>query len=107
MFHSRKLNHQINRMHDKCLPVVYNGNTSSYEKFLEIDTYVSDDHRNNQIYTTTLFYATELYKTIVNGLLPDITKHFRAYSDLYKNSAICCFIKSDVWLSGWLGVVNM
>ena len=36
-------------MHDKCLRVVYNGNTSSYEEFLEIDTYVSGDHRNKFI----------------------------------------------------------
>ena len=75
MFHSRKLNHEINRMHDKCLRVVYNGNTSSYEEFLEIDTYVSGDHRNKQIYTTTLFYTTELFKIVVNGLLPGIMKH--------------------------------
>ena len=30
MFHGRKLNNKINRMHEKCLPIVYNDNISSY-----------------------------------------------------------------------------
>ena len=41
MSHSRKLNNEINRMHEKCLWIVYDGNTLSYDKFLEIDNYVS------------------------------------------------------------------
>ena len=65
MFHSRNLNSKINRMHEKCLRIVYNDNTSSYKELLEIDNSVSVHHRNIQI------LATELYK-IVNGLSPDI-----------------------------------
>ena len=67
MFHSSNRNNKINRMHEKCLRIVYNDNTSSYEELLEIDNSVSVDHRNTQI------LATELYK-IVNGLSPDIMK---------------------------------
>ena len=67
MLHSRKLNNKINRMHEKCLCIVYNDNTSSYEGFLEIDNSVSVHHRNIQI------LATELYE-IVNGLSPEIMK---------------------------------
>ena len=66
MFHSRKLNNKINRMHEICLRIVYNDNTSS-EELLEIDNSVSVHHRNIQI------LATELYK-IVNGLSHDIMK---------------------------------
>ena len=54
-------------MHEKCLRIVYNDNTSSYEELLEIYNSVSVHHRNIQI------LATELY-LIVNGLSPDIMK---------------------------------
>ena len=67
MFHSRKLNSKINKMHEKCLRIVYNDNSSSVEELLKIDNSVSVHHRNIR----TL--ATELYK-IVNGLSPDIMK---------------------------------
>ena len=55
-------------MHEKCLRIVYNDNTSSYEELLEIDNSVSVHHRNIQI------LATELHK-IVNRLSPDIMKN--------------------------------
>ena len=68
MFLCTKHNNKINRMHEKCLCIVYNDNTSSYEELLEIDNSVSVHHRNLQI------RATELYK-IVNGLSPDTMKN--------------------------------
>ena len=67
MFHSRKLNNKISRMHEKGLRIVYNDNTSLYEELLEIDNSVSVHYRNIQI------LATELYKT-VNELSLDIVK---------------------------------
>ena len=51
MFHSRKFNNKINRMHEKYLQVAYNDNTS-YEKLLEIDNFVSVHRRNIQIIAT-------------------------------------------------------
>ena len=39
MFHSKKLNNKINKMHEKCLHLVHNDNTSSYEELLKIDYY--------------------------------------------------------------------
>ena len=68
MLHARKLN-KINRVHEKCLRRVYNGNTSSHdEELLEIDNSVSVHHENIKI------LATELYK-LVNGLSLDIIKN--------------------------------
>ena len=32
MRHSRKLYHKINRLHEKCLRIIYNDKTSSYEE---------------------------------------------------------------------------
>ena len=65
MFHSRKLNNKINKLHERCLRIVYSDNTSSFEELLETDNSVSVHHRNIQV------LATELYK-IVNGLSPEV-----------------------------------
>ena len=54
-------------MHERCLRIVYNNNTSSYEDLLEIDNSVSIHIRNLQA------VAIELYK-IVNGFSPEIMK---------------------------------
>ena len=47
-------NDEVNRMHEKCVWIVYDGNTSSYEEFLVIDRYVSGHYRNMQILATEL-----------------------------------------------------
>ena len=65
MFHSRTLSNKINRLHERCLRIIYNDNTSSFTDFLEIDNSVSVHHRNIQV------LATELYK-FVNGLSPKL-----------------------------------
>ena len=65
MFHSRTLNNQINRLHERCLRIICSDNTSSFTDLLEIDNSVSVYHRN------ILVLATELYK-FVNGLSPKL-----------------------------------
>ena len=65
MFHSRNLNNKINRLHERCLRVIYNDKTSSFEQLLENDNSVSIHHRNIQA------LAVEMYK-VTNGLSPEI-----------------------------------
>ena len=65
MFHSRNLNNKINRLHERCLRVIYNNKTSSFEQLLENDNSVSIHHKNIQTYTT------EMYK-VTNGLSPEV-----------------------------------
>ena len=67
MFHSRKLNNKINKLHKKCLQIVYNYNTSTYEELLETDNSVSVHFRKVQA------LAIELYK-VANRFSPDIMK---------------------------------
>ena len=55
MFHNRPLNHKINRLHERCLCVIYNGGHSSYDKLLNLDNSVSIHHRNLQILGTDMF----------------------------------------------------
>ena len=67
MFHSRKLNKKINKLYERCLRIVYNNNTSTYEELLETDNSVSVHFRNVQA------LAIELYN-VVNRFSPDIMK---------------------------------
>ena len=63
MFHSRKLNIRINRIHEKALRVVYKDSSSTFEKLLLLDNSVSIHHRNLHL------LAIEVYK-FKNGLSP-------------------------------------
>ena len=55
MFHSRKLNNQINRLHERCLHVVYNDRLSTFEELLNKDNSLLVHHRNLQCLATEMF----------------------------------------------------
>ena len=63
--HYHRCINKINRLHERCLGIIYNDNTSSLTDLLEIDNSVSVYHRNIQV------LATEVYK-FVNGLSPKL-----------------------------------
>ena len=65
MFHNCTLNNKINRLHERCLRIIYNDNTFSSTDLLEIDNSIFVHHRNIHV------LATELYK-FVNGLSPKL-----------------------------------
>ena len=48
MLHGRTLNNKLNRLHERCLRIIYNNNTSSFTDLLEIDDSVSVHHRNTK-----------------------------------------------------------
>ena len=61
MFHSRKLNHRINEIHECALRIVYNDQQFTFEELLEIDNSFSIHNRNHQK------LAIEMFK-VNNGL---------------------------------------
>ena len=67
MFHSRKLNNKINKLPERCLRIVYNNNTLTYEELLETNNSVLVYSRNVQA------LAIKLYK-VMNGFSSDIMK---------------------------------
>ena len=67
MLHNRKLNNKINRLHKRCLRIIYGNNESTFHKLLDMDDSVSVHHRNLQC------LAIELYK-VFNGISTDIMK---------------------------------
>ena len=65
MWHSRAKNNKINRLHERCLRIIYEDKASTFEQLLEKDSSVSIHTRNLR------FLAVEMFK-VVKGLAPTI-----------------------------------
>jgi len=65
MFHSRCLNNKINRLHERCLRMIYNDKISTFEELLTKDNSVSIHHSNIHA------LAIEMYK-VANDMSPQI-----------------------------------
>ena len=65
MLHKRELNHKINRLHERCLKMIYNDRESSFQELLDRDGSFSIHEQNIQK------LCIEMYK-VVNGLSPSI-----------------------------------
>ena len=63
MFHSRKLNSQVNKLHERVLRIVFQDYASSFTQLLEKDNLTTIHNRNIQL------LATDLFK-VKNGLSP-------------------------------------
>ena len=63
MFHDRKSNTKINRIHERALRIIHKDSTSNFEELLIKSNSVSVHQRNLQL------LLTEIYKT-VNNLNP-------------------------------------
>ena len=55
MCHSRKINTQINKLHERALRLVYNDKSSSFRELLEKDNSVTIHERNIQVLLTEIF----------------------------------------------------
>ena len=90
MNHSRNLNNKINRLHERCLRMIYNDNKSSFQELLERDKSVTIHHHNIQT------FATELYK-IRNNLSPLLMKEIFPFHDPEHNlRSDFCFLGRNV-----------
>ena len=54
------MNNKINRLHEKCLRIIYDDNTSSFTHLLAEDGFITIDTRNLQL------LGTEMFKVHVN-----------------------------------------
>ena len=65
MFYSRALNNKINRLHARCLRIIYDDKAFTFNEVLKKDNSVYTHYRNIQA------LATEMYK-VANGMSPVI-----------------------------------
>ena len=84
MFHSRKLNSRVNKLHERALRIVYQDYASSFTELLEKDNSTTIHNRNIQL------LATELFK-VKNGLSPPFmnkifVENAQHYYDLRKKA---------------------
>ena len=68
MCHNRTTNRKTNRLHERCLRMIYKDKQSSFKMFLEKDSSISIHDKNIQCLTT------EMYK-VSNGLSPPIVSN--------------------------------
>ena len=71
MCHSRENNSKINRLHERCLGIIYNDKRSSLNALLEKDGSISIHERNIKILTT------EMFKVSKNLAPPQMHKIFK------------------------------
>ena len=82
MFHSRNLNNNINRIHERALRLVYQNNLS-FSELLDLDNSVTVHQKNLQV------LVTEIYK-VKNGIAPEIMKDiFELQNPSYNLRSTC------------------
>ena len=73
MFHSRIIN-KINRLHERCLCLLYGDKSSSLKKLLEQDKSVAIHTRNLQILATEMF---KVCRNIFPSIISEISKSYK------------------------------
>ena len=89
IFHSRKSNNRINRIHEGALRIVFDDYSSTLQELLVKDNYVTIHIGNIQS------SAIELYK-VVNGISPEIISRVFPLKEALKYPTINIFISRDV-----------
>ena len=69
MCRSRTMSNKINRLHERCLRIVYSDKTSSFEKLLVKDGSVTIHTRNLQTFATEMF---KVYKNLSTAIIADL-----------------------------------
>ena len=69
MCHGRTINNKINRLHERCLRIVYSDKTSSFKKLLKKDGSVTIHTRNLQTLATEMF---KVYKNLSPAIIADL-----------------------------------
>ena len=71
MCHSHAKNNKINRLHERCLRIIYNDKVSTFEQLLEKDSSASMCTRNLRFLAIEMFAIVKgLAPTIINDLFP-------------------------------------
>ena len=91
--HDRTYNKEINRLHERCLRLIYNDKSSSFEGLLEKNNSVSMHHTNPQA------LAIEMFKVETKTSLETMQEVFCLRNKEIKQ--ILKFIKLKVYIMAW------
>ena len=109
MCHSRENNNKINRLHERCLIIIYNDKRSSFNALLEKDGSVSIHERNIKILATGMFKVS---RNLASSQMHEIFKlkdhpqynlrHNSLFSwplvkSVYKGSESLSFLGPKIW----------
>ena len=109
MFHSRKLNNKINRLHERCLRLIYSDRGSSYEELLDKDNSVPIHQKNLQKLAIEMFKTyTGMTPQIMNEVFPrnytlnyNLRRHpefaSRAINTVHYGSESLSFLGPKIW----------
>ena len=109
MFHSRKLNNKINRLHERCLRLIYSDRGSSYEELLDKDNSVPIHQKNLQKLAIEMFKTyTGMAPQIMNEVFPrnyilnyNLRRHpefaSRAINTVHYGSESLSFLGPKIW----------
>ena len=69
MCHNRTINNQVNRLHERCLRIVYNDNKSSFQELLDKDKCVTIHVKNVRVLAVEMFKVSNNYSTsLMSGI---------------------------------------
>ena len=103
MFHSRKLNNRINRIHERALRIVYKDEVSSFKELLTKDESFTVHERNIQTLAIELYKAANhLSPKIMDFILPLKTETTYVGENVFKTSNV----KTVTWGTETLGHIG-
>ena len=108
MFHSRRLNSEINSIHERALRITYQDKTSTFKKLRNKTTPVSIHHRNLQVSAVEMFKIhgdlspkilreTFVSKTSSNNLCRNDTFEKRQVYSVYHGTKSLSFLGPKIW----------
>ena len=109
MCHSHAKNEKINRLHERCLRIIYNDKVSTFEQLLEKDNSVSMHTRNLSFLAVEMFKVVKgLAPTIINDLFPlketnNYNLRYKLFFKIPRNETVrngfvsISYLESNIW----------
>ena len=103
MFHSRKLNSRVNKLHQRALRIVYQDYASSFTELIEKDNSTSIHSKNIQFLATELFKVKNvLSQPSMNEMFVENAEHYyglRKKTELKRNNVKTVYSRTEVLTS--------
>ena len=96
MCHSRTVNSKINKLHERCLWIIYNEKKSSFKELLETDKSVPMHIKNLQVLATEMF---KVYRKIIS--IKEYWLQFTTVFTIWITKRKKCFLWNSKYFISW------